>query len=165
MPVVPVQLPITPPPSGGKKRSALSTVFVIIGAIVLLVVVFGFIGAFVPSTTSANANTGKNYYPDYPTTSQTVYPDYTTTPVPKRHGSISVLTSPGAVQVFVNGQFRGATPADSYKPLVITEIDPGTCSIDLKKSGYIFKSRTVEVKEGQVVSITEELSRVPVRVD
>jgi len=64
--------------------------------------------------------------------------DATATPTPvKGYGSDSIRTIPGSVQVFFNGEFRGQTPDDPNKPLVISGVETGSYRVKLRKSGYI----------------------------
>jgi len=160
--IVKILQPATFKPPEEKKRSALSTILMIIGAIVLLFIVFGIIGAvFMYSTLSADQT--KITYPTYSTISPTAYPGSTTAP---GHGSISVRTSPGGAQVFLNGQYRGSTPSDTSKSLIISNVEAGiTCTIELKKTGYIFEDQTFQLSNGQMVTINKVLTRVPVRTD
>ena len=159
--IVRISPPVTIKPQDEKKRSVFSTILMIIGAIVLLFIVFGIIGAVV----LYNAESANPTKTTYPTISPTVYPGSTTASVLKGYGSISVRTTPGGAQVFLNGQYRGSTPSDTSAPLIINEINPGTCSIELRKSGYIFEDQTFELSEGQMVTINKALTRVPVRKD
>jgi len=158
--IVKIPQPITFKPPEEKKRSALSTILMIIGAIVLLFIVFAIIGAVF---TTLSDNPTKITYPTYSTTSPTAYPSSTTAP---GHGSISVRTSPGGAQVFLNGQYRGSTPSDTSKSLIISNVEAGiTCTIELKKTGYIFEDQTFQLRDGQMVTINKVLTRVPVRTD
>ncbi|MCX6688088.1 MAG: PEGA domain-containing protein [Methanoregula sp.] len=82
----------------------------------------------------------------------------TSTPV-KGYGSISIRTMPGGVDVFLNGQFRGQTPDDSNKTLVITGIETGSYQVELRKSGYISDNENVPVNNGGWGYIYRELPR------
>ena len=163
--IVRIPPPVTFKPPEEKKRSVLSTILMIIGAIVLLFIVFGIIGAVVMYST-LSADQTKITYPTYSTISPTAYPGSTTAPVSTGHGSISVRTSPGGAQVFLNGQYRGSTPSDTSTPLIINDVDTGiACTIELKKTGYIFEDQTFQLSAGQTFTINKVLTRVPVRTD
>ena len=85
----------------------------------------------------------------------------TATPtIARGQGSISIRTTPGGVQVFLNGQFQGQTPDDQNDPLVISDIETGSYRVELRKSGYIFKDETVQVT-GKWCFISRELIRAP----
>ena len=87
----------------------------------------------------------------------------TATPtIAKGLGSISIRTTPGGVQVFLNGQFQGQTPDDQNDPLVISDIETGSYHIELRKSGYVYKDETVQVN-GKWCFISRELIRAPVQ--
>jgi hypothetical protein len=160
---IPQPVPFKPPEE--KKRSVLSTILMIIGGIVLLFIVFGIIGAVVMYSALSSDPT-KITYPTYSTISPTAYPGSTTAPVIQGHGSISVRTNPGGAQVFLNGQYRGSTPSDSSTPLIIDSVDTGVpCTIELKKTGYIFEDQTFQLSDGQIFTINKVLTHVPVRTN
>jgi hypothetical protein len=88
--------------------------------------------------------------------------DATATPtLVKGYGSVSIRTIPGGAQVFFNGEFRGQTPDDQNKPLVISGVETGSYQIELRKSGYISENENIFVKDGGWGYIYRELTRAP----
>jgi len=74
-------------------------------------------------------------------------------------GSVSIRTMPGGAQVFFNGEFRGQTPDDPNKPLMISNIETGSYQVDLRKSGYTFETENVVVKDKSFCYLYRELNR------
>jgi hypothetical protein len=66
---------------------------------------------------------------------------------------------PGGVQVFLNGEFRGQTPDDPNKSLMISNIETGSYQVELKKSGYTFETENVVVKDKSFCYLYRELNR------
>lgn len=87
-------------------------------------------------------------------------PSISQTPTPKP-GSIMLRTNPGGVQVFVDDQYKGTTPEDSSKVLVINGIPIGSHYLDLRKPGYTFKRESVQVSDGNWIVFFKELQAVP----
>jgi hypothetical protein len=76
-------------------------------------------------------------------------------------GSMMIRTIPGGVQVYINDQYKGSTPEDSKKVLVINEVAIGSHSLDLRKSGYAFATETIQVNAGDWIIFVKELHAVP----
>jgi len=65
------------------------------------------------------------------------------TPVPPvNYGSISVESSPSGASVYFNGNYRGSAP------LIISEVWPGTYTIQAEKNGYRTYTTTTSVSSG-----------------
>lgn len=76
-------------------------------------------------------------------------------------GSIMIRTKPGGVQVFVDGQYKGSTPEDSSKVLMINGIPIGSHTLDLRKPGYTYAQEIIPVSNGNWVVLFEELQTAP----
>lgn len=81
------------------------------------------------------------------------YANLQKTPIHKDHGYISVSSSPSGAQLYVDGTYRGTTPA------TVTEY-PGSHPVVLKLSGYHDYSQTVSVTAGATNYISTVLSPV-----
>ena len=82
------------------------------------------------------------------------------TVIPKP-GSILIRTTPGGVQVYIDDQYKGSTPEDSAKVLVINEVPIGSHSLDLRKLGYTFATENIQVSDGDWIVFVKELQAVP----
>ncbi len=80
--------------------------------------------------------------------------------VPKP-GSIMIRTTPGGVQVYIDDQYKGSTPEDSTKVLIINEIPVGSHSLDLRKPGYASSQEIIPVDEGNWIVLIKELHAAP----
>ena len=94
----------------------------------------------------------------------TLQPSVTSTPAPTpsptvsvKLGSISVSTSPGNAQIFVNGAYKGQSP------LFIGDVNPGTKVIQIKLTGYRFEWVTFDLKSGESYGVSRQLTRFPHR--
>jgi hypothetical protein len=84
-------------------------------------------------------------------------PPIQTQPVSIRPGSISISTSPGNAQIFVNGAYKGQSP------LFIGNANPGTKVIQIKLTGYRFEWVTFDLKSGESYAVSRQLTRFPHR--
>jgi hypothetical protein len=136
LPALPAYVPPPAPPApAAKKRSALSTILIILGAIVLLFIVFGFIGALVMYTTYPGSSTGKSTYTVQPTAVLTSVP----TPVP-------VTTAP----TYVSSQ------ASSYRSW-----HPGTTSTVQIQNGH-YRNYWFDMKKGDMKKISVATDGSPI---
>jgi hypothetical protein len=87
-------------------------------------------------------------------------PGVTATSQPKP-GSFVVQTSPGSVDVFIDGQFKGTTPVDSGKVMVISDIPIGSHALELKKTGYTTIKESIQVIDGSWVVFFKEMKAEP----
>ncbi|MFA4876226.1 MAG: PEGA domain-containing protein [Methanoregula sp.] len=69
------------------------------------------------------------------------------TPVPVNYGSISVESQPTGAQIYFNGNYRGLAP------LVISDVWPGTYTIEAEMSGYHRYTTPVSVSSGSRSSV------------
>jgi hypothetical protein len=78
-----------------------------------------------------------------------------TAPLPaakRRAASIAISSDPASADIELNGKFIGNTPST-------VEIPPGPANITVKKSGFRFWSRTLDLSEGASISLRAELER------
>lgn len=76
-------------------------------------------------------------------------------------GTIMIQTTPGGVQVFIDGELRGSTPEDPGKVLVINGISIGSHSLDLRKQGYSSAQETIQVNPGSWAVLVKTLQAAP----
>jgi hypothetical protein len=69
-------------------------------------------------------------------------------------GSITVVSSPSGAYVYIDGNYRGLTP------VTLTDVAPGSHSIELDLSGYSDWKSTVRVNNGQSLTVSATLSPV-----
>jgi hypothetical protein len=69
-------------------------------------------------------------------------------------GSITVVSSPSGAYVYIDGNYRGLTP------VTLTDVAPGSHSIELDLSGYSDWKSTVRVNNGQSQTVSATLSPV-----
>jgi len=93
---------------------------------------------------------------DIVTTNETTT-ETTTVPISKGYGNLSITSSPGGAQVFINGRWKGFTP------MVIPQLEPNEYQIELKLSGYIFQTYNILINAGRTTSINAKLVKVPSR--
>lgn len=93
---------------------------------------------------------------DIETTNETTI-ETTTVPISKGYGNLSITSSPGGAQVFINGRWKGFTP------MVIPQLEPNEYQIELKLSGYIFQTYNILINAGRTTSINAKLVKVPSR--
>jgi len=93
----------------------------------------------------------------YQPTVTMIPPPIQTQPVSIRPGSISISTSPGNAQIFVNGAYKGQSP------LFIGNANPGTKVIQIKLTGYRFEWVTFDLKSGESYAVSRQLTRFPHR--
>jgi hypothetical protein len=70
----------------------------------------------------------------------------------RRAASIAISSDPASADIELNGKFIGNTPST-------VEIPPGPTNITVKKSGFRFWSRTLDLSEGASISLRAELER------
>jgi hypothetical protein len=71
-------------------------------------------------------------------------------------GSIRVLSSPPGAEVYLNGEYRGTTPA------TVTAIQAGNYSLEVRAAGYDRWTSPVMVRPGSLVNVSAMLSVIPV---
>jgi len=76
------------------------------------------------------------------------------TQAPVNYGSISVESQPSGAQIYFNGNYRGLSP------LVISDVWPGTYTIEADMSGYQPYTTSVSVSSGSRSSVYCPLSRL-----
>jgi hypothetical protein len=79
-------------------------------------------------------------------------PTPTPTPAP---GTISVSSSPSGANVYLDDAYKGITP------LTITDVSPGTHTIEVKLEGYQDWSTSVQIAAGGTASVPASLTRTP----
>lgn len=67
------------------------------------------------------------------------------------HGDLLVSSTPTGASVYIDGNYRGFTPADDS--LDINDLSPGTYAVAVRKPGYQEYSTSVTVQEGGVVRV------------
>ncbi len=67
------------------------------------------------------------------------------------HGDVLVSSTPTGASVYIDGNYRGSTPADDS--LDINDLPPGTHMVSVKKPGYQEYSTSVTVQEGGTVRV------------
>ncbi len=65
------------------------------------------------------------------------------------YGSLQIDTNPGGAAVFVNGNYKGNTPA-AYDPLYVTQLTPGTYTVKLVLPDYQVYTQDAVVQAGIV---------------
>ena len=91
--------------------------------------------------------------PSSPAAGQTVDVYATLQPV-ETAGSIRVTSSPSGSAIYLNGNYRGVAP------LTITDLSPGTYSVEADHSGYQSDVSTVTVRAGQQSNVQFTLTPV-----
>ncbi|MDO5845573.1 MAG: PEGA domain-containing protein [Methanocorpusculum sp.] len=87
------------------------------------------------------------------TAGQTTYLSGTLSPI-QTYGYLSVSSNPSHADIYINGVYKGQTPAT----LTMTE---GSYSVDVRKSGYKSYLTNVYIGNGQTSSVYAELSSNP----
>jgi hypothetical protein len=82
----------------------------------------------------------------------TLYP--ITTPTQTSYGWISVSSQPSGAEIYFNGNYRG------HAPLTISDVWPGTYTIEAEQSGYQPYTTTVYVSTGQQSTVYCPLTRL-----
>lgn len=70
-------------------------------------------------------------------------------------GSIRFETNISGAEIYVNGDYKGITP------ITVEEVNPGTARYELKKSGYDTVTGSVEVRAGEMSSVSKSLQEQP----
>jgi len=70
-------------------------------------------------------------------------------------GDLQVSSTPSGAAVYLNGNFKGVTPADDA--LDIVNLVPGTYTVTVKKSGYQDYANTVSIQAGKNVQMNAAL--------
>jgi hypothetical protein len=83
-----------------------------------------------------------------------VYTTLNPVPPPPQYGSIRVTSSPSGAVIYLNGNYRGITP------LTISDILPGSYSIEADLSGYRTYSTPVTVYAGQQATVYCPLEKI-----
>jgi hypothetical protein len=71
-------------------------------------------------------------------------------------GTVRVISSPPGAEVYLNGEYRGTTPA------TITAIQAGNYSLEVRATGYDRWTSPVIVKPGSLANVSAILSAIPV---
>lgn len=75
--------------------------------------------------------------------------------LPQETGSARILSSPPGAEVYLNGEYRGTTPA------TITGIPAGNYSLELRATGYDRWTTPVIVQRGGLANISASLIAIP----
>lgn len=103
----------------------------------------------------------KSGYQTYQTTSivnggQITYLSVTLTPVSSpKTGDLEVTSSPSGASVYLNSDYQGETTSSG--PLYVTDLNPGTYTTVLKKSGYQDYSTTTTIAAGSTSKVSATL--------
>ncbi|HVN65988.1 MAG TPA: PEGA domain-containing protein [Methanomicrobiales archaeon] len=73
-----------------------------------------------------------------------------------RSGSVTVISTPSGAYIYMDGEYEGRTP------LTVSDITPGTHTIELDASGFYDWKTTVSVTDGSSQVVTATLSPIPV---
>ena len=79
----------------------------------------------------------------------------TLTEDPAASGSLSIVTTPAGADSYIDGQYRGPSPA------IVANLAPGRHTVRLQKAGYDEYLSTVAVSAGQRTPVTVTFSRSP----
>jgi hypothetical protein len=124
-------------------------------------------GQYTPATfTSVSAGAGHTVQVSmagYQTFTTTVYVDpavparvsASLIPSPREAGSLSVTSNPAGADIYIDGRYRGPTPA------VIPGLVPGSHSVRVQKAGYDEFLSTVTVYAGQRTQVPVTFSPAP----
>jgi len=85
------------------------------------------------------------------TFSAAIYPLSTPTTPPPSTGSVSIDSSPRGAAVYFNGNYRGLSP------VVVSDVYPGSYSVDVELDGYQSYLSTVTVYQGSQSSVFASL--------
>jgi PKD repeat protein/uncharacterized protein (UPF0548 family) len=69
----------------------------------------------------------------------------------QQYGSISVSSAPASAKIYLDGNDKGITPA------TLTDLEPGSYKVEVKKEGYTDWSETVDVGSDKEVSLNAVL--------
>jgi len=116
------------------------------GGIVYIISDDNYVYAFAPATTTPIPT---------PTTTRTPTPTPTLTLTPTT-GSISVSSAPSSADIYLDGAYKGPTPA------TISDASPGSHTLKLEKNGYAEWLTSVHVTSGVTESITAHLATADV---
>ena len=83
-----------------------------------------------------------------------VYANLNPVPTPPQYGSVRVTSSPSGAAIYLNGNYRGVTP------FTISDVSPGSYSIEADLSGYRTYPTSVTVYSGQQASVYCPLEKI-----
>lgn len=78
-----------------------------------------------------------------------------TTVRPEETGSVRILSSPPGAEVYLDGEYRGTTPA------TVTAVTAGSHTLEIRADGYDRWSSPVTVGAGSMVNISAALVAIP----
>lgn len=87
-----------------------------------------------------------------PTPTPPIYPSPTPTPTT---GFISVSSIPSRADIYLDGIYKGKTP------MIIEEVEEGTYTITLKRTGCQDSSQTISVRGGDTTNVSRFLTFLP----
>jgi hypothetical protein len=73
----------------------------------------------------------------------------------QQNGSIRILSSPAGAEVYLDGEYRGATPA------TVTAVPAGNHTLEIRANGYDRWTAPVTVRAGGIANISATLSAIP----
>ena len=76
--------------------------------------------------------------------------------LPQENGSVRILSSPSGAAVYLDGEYRGTTPA------TITAVTAGSHTLEIRANGYDRWQSPVLVDSGGIHNITATLFAIPV---
>jgi hypothetical protein len=73
----------------------------------------------------------------------------------QQNGSIRILSSPAGAEVYLDGEYRGTTPA------TVTAVPAGNHTLEIRANGYDRWTAPVTVRAGGIANISATLSAIP----
>lgn len=74
----------------------------------------------------------------------------------QENGSVRILSSPAGAEVYLDGEYRGTTPA------TITAVPAGNHSLEVRANGYDRWTSQVTVRAGSIANVSATLNAIPV---
>jgi len=74
----------------------------------------------------------------------------------QENGSVRILSSPAGAEVYLDGEYRGTTPA------TVTAVPAGNHSLEVRANGYDRWTLPVTVRAGSIANVSVTLNAIPV---
>jgi hypothetical protein len=74
---------------------------------------------------------------------------------PQETGSVRILSSPAGAEIYLDGEYRGTTPA------TVTVVPAGNHTLEIRESGYERWSSPVTVRAGSMLNVSATLAAIP----
>ena len=74
---------------------------------------------------------------------------------PQENGSVRILSSPPGAEIYLDGEYRGTTPA------TVTAVTAGNHNLEIRADGYDRWLSPVTVKAGSMLNVSAALAAIP----